>query len=758
MEDTQVRIPGRGVPRRVEVGVGTDLHRHHVLALLVALHHEFEVVAEVERDGRQREDVRIGGILEEGAVVEVDRTELEFLAQLRGQHAHGRAVLPDDAVRVVIKIAGQQGVAHVGGQFPVGNVDAPLQPGRGDLAELIVPAVVVEIEVLLIVSGVLEGGLEMRRDAERALARPAEGEETETGVGFHAEVAGILAEQHEAGLGVPPGDLEQLALRAGIHVEGILHVVLRAYGGAVEIVLEVVAGTDVQARDRSLAGPGLEAQVDLVVQARHAHRIGAGGPVAEDVVVQGRPVLVRDGVGVHAGIDGPLGAVPDEGGRDVAVEGVRVVLVGAVAAGAHLLDEGEGDAQLLVQEDGVLGDLGLGVLQVDPDVARIHGRVPDPADIVHAAVLLPVDHVVDEAGVRRVALAEVVGLHHRGLVGRLLPVEDALAAVAVVEQGEVECRHDVLGGEEVEVVRDLGLLGEQGPEIGEFRVRNLRVEVRQGAVRIAPGLLRVIEFHALVAAPLEPVVVLDRRAGHAQPGGVDVLALEGVIVEMGVVGGIRHEGLDLAEVGVEGPGDEPLVVERIRQGVGLQDARRRLQDAVPDVPLLLLDLVQRVGPRHLHLDALLHVVALALLAGEAGVPGLEGRLGTGHGVGEVDGVELVPERGVQQGLERIARAQAAHGVDGDGHGVQRLVRGGSIAHGDLLQRQRPPQLVPRHGVYHRVPSGRFSPPGVGKRSGFVAPGHITVIRRHRPANLLSGIENARGDKSRHGDRKGYARQ
>ena len=38
--------------------------------------------------------------------------------------------------------------------------------------------------------------------------------------------------------------------------------------------------------DDAFAGPGLKAEVDLVVQAHHAHRIGAGPAVAEHVVVE----------------------------------------------------------------------------------------------------------------------------------------------------------------------------------------------------------------------------------------------------------------------------------------------------------------------------------------------------------------------------------------------------------------------------------------------------------------------------------------
>ena len=91
----------------------------------------------------------------------------------------------------------------------------------------------------------------------------------------------------------------------------------------------------------------MQPEIDFVVQAHHAHRVGAGPAVAEDVVVESGAELVADGVRVFAGIGGELAAVADEGGGDVLVLGVEGV--GAVAPSADFVDEVEGDAQLLVQ-------------------------------------------------------------------------------------------------------------------------------------------------------------------------------------------------------------------------------------------------------------------------------------------------------------------------------------------------------------------------------------------------------------------------
>ena len=387
-------------------------------------------------------------------------------------------------------------------------------------------------------------------------------------------------------------------------------------------------------------------------------------------------------------------------------------------------------------------NLGTGFGEGDGDVSRLHGRVPDHPDVLHAAVLVAGDRVADIAGVHRVALAQVVDLHGGGAVGRLLLLEDALAAEVVVEQGEIERRGDVLRGEEVEVVGLLRLLGEQGAEVGELRVGDLRVVERERPVRIGPGFLRVIEDHALVAAALEPVVVLERRAGHAQPGGVDVGPAEREVVEMVVVARVGHIRPDLAEIRVDRPGDDALVVERVGQGVGLQDARGRLRDAVADVLPLFADLVEGIGLRQLALDFLVEVVFLALFARKAGVPGLEGGLRPGDGVGQVDGVELVPEGGVEQGLERVARAEAQDRVGRLGRRVGELpgLRRG-VAHDDLLQRQGAAQLVAGHGVGHRVLHG-----GRGRDPHDVRGG------------LLVAAGRSEGDEGRHRDRKCYARK
>ena len=346
----------------------------------------------------------------------------------------------------------------------------------------------------------------------------------------------------------------------------------------------------------------------------------------------------------------------------------------------------------------------------------------------------------------RVALAQVVGLDHGGLVDGLFALQDASAAEAVEHQGEVQRRRDVLGGEEVQVVGLLVAVGEQGAVVGEFSVGDLGVVVRQRAVGVAPGLLRVIELHALVAAAQEPVVVLDRRAGHAKPAGVDVLTVEGVVVEVVVVGGVRDVGGHLAEVRVARPGHDALIVERVGQGVGLQDARGGLDQGIADVLALLTDLGERVHPGQFELALALQVVGAALFGRERGVPGLEGGLGPGGRIHDPQGVEFAPERGVELRLEGVARAQPLHRVGGRCERERvREVRGGGVLDGDLLQREGTAQLVPAPGVHHRV--RRVYACGDGERRGIRPPGR-----------LRSREKDPRGGEGRHGDRKQYARK
>ena len=250
---------------------------------------------------------------------------------------------------------------------------------------------------------------------------------------------------------------------------------------------------------------------------------------------------------------------------------------------------------------------------------------------------------MDVTCVHRVFLAQVVGLDAGGLVDGLLAVKHSSASEAVVEQAEVEFRADVLRGEEVQVVRFLGFRAEQGAVIAQFGVRGLAVVERCGPGGQAPRLQGIVELHAFVALALEPVVVLNRGSGHSQPAGIHVVALERMVVEMVVEAGVRHGRPDGAEVLVHSPGNEPLVLHRVGDGIGLQYARSGFEYAVLDFLLALLVLAQGIRPCPERLGLLLIVVFLPFLFGEPVVPGFEGSLCLCGGIGDVDGIDLVPE-------------------------------------------------------------------------------------------------------------------
>ena len=124
---------------------------------------------------------------------------------------------------------------------------------------------------------------------------------------------------------------------------------------------------------------------------------------------------------------------------------------------------------------------------------------------------------------------------------------------------------------------------------------------------------------------------------------------------------------------------------------------------LPALPVL----AQRVRPGYLCVHPLLGVVCLLLLPAERGVPGLEGRPGLGRRVGYVDRVYLVPHRGVQQGPERVARAQllGRQRVGDAGLGYEGVYRQ-AVGDGSVS--------VCRRRVDYRVPCRRGGVCGVGR--------------------------------------------
>lgn len=73
----------------------------------------------------------------------MNRAQREILVKGGAQHAHRRVVLTHHPGRIVIDIAGKQGIADPRSDSPSWNIQASLDLCRGDLAEVIVPFVMV---------------------------------------------------------------------------------------------------------------------------------------------------------------------------------------------------------------------------------------------------------------------------------------------------------------------------------------------------------------------------------------------------------------------------------------------------------------------------------------------------------------------------------------------------------------------------------------------------------------------------------------
>ena len=123
---------------------------------------------------------------------------------------------------------------------------------------------------------------------------------------------------------------------------------------------------------------------------------------------------------------------------------------------------------------------------------------------------------------------------------------------------------------------------EQGAEVGQLSVGGLGVVGRDCLGRIGPGFISVVEHDTVLAGSVEVVVVLKRRSCHAKPCGIDILAVERVVVETEVVAGVRSLDVHLVELPFMGPLYYSLVLHGVREGESLEYPGGVLPDAVPD--------------------------------------------------------------------------------------------------------------------------------------------------------------------------------
>ena len=418
--------------------------------------------------------------------------------------------------------------------------------------------------------------------------------------------------------------------------------------------------------------------------------IGTLGGMDEEPVTEESPscrIRRRDGVRIVLVIHRILGGGAQEEGRNVGIQRIFPD-IGRVSAMLEVLDEGERDAVGLVQEEGLLAVFVRRRGEGDVDFADIHRRIPDPGIVDDTAVLQPVDGVGDDARVQEVLLTQIVGGRIGRLVACLCILEDTGAAIGLELQGEVQGRSDVLRGEDADVVVGQGLRVEQVAVVGEFRVRGLGVEHREGGRRIGPTFVGgVVADGGRRVYPLEEIEGLDGGTRHSEIAASNVLLQIGIVVEMVVERGVPFLDFHAVEMPVVVPGYEPLEIQAVGEEGGFQDARGVLPDAVLDVLEAVLDLLDGILTAHESLHLLFVVVFLALCLGQAGVPARERFLCGGRGIGKIQGVDDGPVQGITCLSQRVHDDPVGEG----------------ILHRDVPAVQERVRVSQALGHFHRVP-------------------------------------------------------
>ena len=498
----------------------------------------------------------------------------------------------------------------------------------------------VRIVVLVIVLRLFQRGLEIHVQRNRTFPCLSERVHVKPCVGFHGHVVHLVSEEHIVSCGVPVDEIPQLSFHSGIDKRRVPHRVRCPFQ---ECRIESAVAQDsapdatVQFGDNRIVRPWLQPQEHPVLQFHHPHGIeGTCGIVIEYAIVELAPRLVSDLILITLAEHGIFTAVSYECGRDVVVsKGVRRISRGYPSGHKHIqgidhggvtgchhavsvrlvdfpvlhvLDERERNPVLLVEEECVPDDVCRGVVEIDRVFPRIQCGVSDHRVVAGSTVLFADDLVVDVAGVHHVAPAQIVDRCHERLVGRLFALHDAVASETVIFKSEIKFREDVLRRQDVQVVGFFLRVREEGSEIGQLRVRGLCVVHRERLCGICPCLVRIVEGNPVLARPVEPVVVLQCRSGNAQPCGVHVLAVERVVVQPMVVAGVRLADVHLVELPFMGPLDDPLVLQRIRDGESLQNPWSGLPDAVPVRLQAVLHVEDTVGDVFLDLFLYLEIV------------------------------------------------------------------------------------------------------------------------------------------------------
>ena len=256
MEHSERWIIGGGVPCRIVQAVGSDLHEHDS-----AGDPELQVILKIDGQLGQRHHIRIGGQLEQHAVVQMQYSEHQFLVEVGGQDTHRSDVLPDYAESVIIDVVGEQGVSHSRIEFPARYGQPALHPRHGLLGEVVVPLEMVGVDMLEVVLRLIEAGVEMQVDAQRALPCPAERIDAESEVGVNAHVVDLITEEDVFALGIPVDIVAQASFDSRVQVSRVPYDIVVFPGECrVECIVgeHAVSHSDVELGDYGVFCPRLE--------------------------------------------------------------------------------------------------------------------------------------------------------------------------------------------------------------------------------------------------------------------------------------------------------------------------------------------------------------------------------------------------------------------------------------------------------------------------------------------------------------------
>ena len=248
----------------------------------------------------------------------MEKTQREVLCESRAEYAHRNGVLPYRCRRIEVDVVRQQGVAGFQTEIPArhGYVSADLR--GGNLAERVLPSVVVGIEVLVVEIRFPEGGLEMRSQRQRALLGPSERIEIQPEVRSDRHVVDLGACKEIVSRRIPADVVPELSFGSGVDEGRVPDLVPVALGeGRVENAVghDPASYSSIYLGDDGIVRPRLQPEEDPVLQLHHPHGVVRSRRIVEEILVEGPSGLVVQGyvVVIHSPEYGQFRTVSDEG-------------------------------------------------------------------------------------------------------------------------------------------------------------------------------------------------------------------------------------------------------------------------------------------------------------------------------------------------------------------------------------------------------------------------------------------------------------